>query len=68
MGIGGKARPLLSRHADHVDGGAFQPVKEPQHVVARHPVHPLHASLQQGFNQLRGDVHGQRAGNPAAKR
>ena len=58
MGLGGNPRSLFSRHADDVDGGAFQPVKEPQHVVARHPVHPLHAALQQGFNQLKGGAMG----------
>jgi hypothetical protein len=64
MGIGGNPRFLLSRHADDVDGGAFQPFKEPKNVAARHPVHPLHAAPQQGLHPMRGDVQKAASGEP----
>ncbi len=57
MGIGGKASPLLARHADRTDGGVFQPVGQPARQVAGHPLHALYAALQQSFNQFGGDVH-----------
>jgi hypothetical protein len=65
MDIGGKASARFSRQANHSHGGVFQPVKAPRHVVARHPVHLPHTTLQQGLDQLGGDLHGRRAQIPA---